>query len=56
MKIFVAGASGFVGEPVVRDLLSAGHEVIALAHSLQSVEALKSIHPGLAAVAGDVAN
>lgn len=27
MKVFVAGASGAIGRPLVRQLLAAGHEV-----------------------------
>lgn len=29
MKIFVAGASGRVGQNVVQDLVAAGHQVVA---------------------------
>ncbi len=41
MRIFVAGATGAVGRPLVRALVSAGHSVAALTRSAAKIEAIK---------------
>ena len=42
MRIFVTGASGHIGSPVVAELLSAGHEVVGFARSDDSAAKLEA--------------
>jgi len=54
MRVFVTGASGFIGLAVTRDLIDAGHQVLGLTRSDAGATALTEV--GAEVLRGDVEN
>ena len=54
MRVFMTGASGYIGSAVARELVRAGHEVTGLHHREESAEVVRAA--GARPVRGDIAD
>lgn len=54
MKVFVTGASGFIGSAVVAELIGAGHQVVGLARTAESAKKISDA--GAEVLMGDLQN
>jgi nucleoside-diphosphate-sugar epimerase len=54
MRVFITGASGFIGSAVVKELIDAGHQVLGLTRSGEGVKTLKGL--GAEVLRGDAEN
>ena len=43
MRVFITGASGWIGTALSKELMAAGHEVVGLARSERSAEKIRAV-------------